>query len=146
MFSYRYPRPALTADCVIFSISDNGPSVLLIRRGNEPFKGCWAFPGGFAEEGETIEQTAARELFEETHLSDVLLHQFHVFSRPGRDPRGWTVSVAFWGILEPDKKSIAVGGDDADAAQWFPIDKLPPLAFDHHEILEKAIKALHRKD
>lgn len=143
MYSYRYPRPALTADCVVFSTCDEGRCVLLIRRGNEPFKGCWAFPGGFAEEGETIEQTAARELQEETHLHDLPLHQFHVFSKPGRDPRGWTVSVAFWTFLDPDSKPEASGGDDAAEARWFPLTYLPPLAFDHAEILAAAVDATH---
>lgn len=142
MFSYRYPRPALTADCVVFSTCDEGCCVLLIRRGNEPFKDCWAFPGGFAEEGETIEQTAARELREETHLYGLPLHQFHTFSKPGRDPRGWTVSVAFWTCLDPTLKTQALGGDDAAEARWFPLADLPELAFDHAEILAAAVDAM----
>lgn len=142
MYSYRYPRPALTADCVVFSTCDEGLCVLLIRRAGEPFKGCWAFPGGFAEEGETIEQTAARELQEETHLCDLSLHQFHTFSKPGRDPRGWTVSVAFWTRIDPTDKAQAAGGDDAAEARWFPLADLPELAFDHAEILAAAIKAI----
>lgn len=133
MYTYEYPRPALTADIVLF---DNTKSqVLLIKRGHEPFKDHWAFPGGFFDMSDTdIEHTAHRELEEETGLRDVKLSLIHVASKEGRDPRGRTVTVIFTGQVDADKV-VPRGGDDAKEAQWFRLDSLPPLAFDHDEIL-----------
>lgn len=137
-YSYDYPRPALTSDCIIWRKIEEETSVLLIRRKREPYKDHWAFPGGFVEEEETLEETAARELYEETGLSGITMEQFHTFSKPGRDPRGWTVSVAFIGSVGP-ASIILQAGDDAGEVQWFPVDKVPELAFDHGEMLKKAI-------
>lgn len=141
-YCYRYPRPALTADCVVFhrQAGSGAPSVLLIRRGREPFAGHWAFPGGFMEMDETIEACAARELREETGLSGLRLSMFGVFSAVGRDPRGRVVSVAFW-TEAPAGLPEATAGDDAAEARWFPLTALPPLAFDHAEILQAATRA-----
>jgi len=140
MYTYKYPRPALTADIVLFD--NEGKKVLLILRGNDPFKGCWAFPGGFFDmEDADIEHTAARELMEETGLSDIPLQMVTVASREGRDPRGRTVSVAFMGQVDPATVSPK-GGDDAREARWFSLEELPPLAFDHSEILAQAIALL----
>lgn len=137
MYTYEYPRPALTADIVLFNLDRN--EVLLIRRGNEPFKDCWAFPGGFFDMTDRdIEHTAARELEEETSLKDIPLQMVTVASREGRDPRGRTVSVIFTATIDP----LTVhpkGGDDAREARWFPLNALPPLAFDHGEVLEKTM-------
>ena len=91
----NYPKPALTADIAIFAGTGKRCRLLLIRRGGHPFLGCWALPGGFADEGETIERTAARELEEETGISGLELRLVGVYSAPGRDPRGWTVSAAY---------------------------------------------------
>jgi len=138
MYSYAYPRPALTADIVLL---DRGRrEVLMIKRGHEPFKDCWAFPGGFFdEEDESIEATARRELKEETDVEEVMLEELCVASKKGRDPRGRTVTVVFAALV--DKEAINPrGGDDAKEARWFPLDELPPLAFDHAEIMQKAIK------
>lgn len=132
-YTYKYPRPALTSDAVVFYNNE----VLLIQRSAEPFKDMWAFPGGFVNEDETVETAASRELEEETGISDVELKQIYTFSNPNRDPRHRTVTVAFIGNL--DNKVEPKAGDDAKNARWFNLNDLPPLAFDHEEILEKAL-------
>ncbi len=132
-YTYKYPRPAVTADCIVIT-REAEPKVLLIERGDEPFKGCWAFPGGFMNMDETTEQCAIRELEEETGLHN----QIGAYSKVDRDPRGRTVTVAYLAIVE---KPIAVTGqDDAAKAQWFPLSDLPELAFDHADIMQDAIK------
>jgi len=137
MYSYAYPRPALTADCVVFSTGcPAGNMVLLVRRGNEPFKGRWALPGGFMDMDETLEQCARRELKEETGIvAPPGLEEVGSFSTVDRDPRGRTVTVAFVAVVPYTE---AHGGDDACDAQWFPLGEIPPLAFDHEAILHKA--------
>lgn len=149
----NYPKPALTADAVLFARQGGGWKLLLIQRGGHPYLGCWALPGGFADEGETIETTAARELQEETGLSGVPMTLVGVYSRPGRDPRGWTVSAAYACRLE-EGTLHAVAGDDAARAQWFDVTRDPEgrlcialpeggrLAFDHEEIIADAAEKL----
>lgn len=134
-FTYEYPRPAVTADCVVIA-KENEPKVLLIQRGNEPFKGQWAFPGGFMNMDETTEQCAVRELEEETVLKVTEIKQIGAYSKVDRDPRGRTVTVAYLVVI--DKAEAVKGGDDAAKAQWFPISGLPKLAFDHEEIMKDA--------
>ena len=136
-YVYKYPRPAVTADCSVFSRYPK-PQVLLIRRGNEPFKGEWAFPGGFLNMDETVQECARRELEEETGLVVQDIHLVGVYSRPGRDPRGHTVTPAFLSIM--DYPLDVCGGDDAAQAQWFPLNQLPVLAFDHGEIISDAMR------
>ena len=136
-FTYDYPRPCVTTDCLVFRKIDSVWSVLLIERGNEPFKGCWALPGGFLEMEEDLDACAARELQEETGLTDIELHQLYAFGAPNRDPRHRTISVAYWGVDNTERQ--AVGSDDAVEARWFALDKLPSLAFDHELILQKAL-------
>ena len=136
-YVYDYPRPAVTADCVIFGFDGRELKVLLIERGVEPFVGMWALPGGFMRMNETIEECARRELAEETGVTRVYLEQFHVFSGTKRDPRGRVVTVAFMALVRPDDYHV-VGGDDAVRAMWFGTEMLPPLAFDHQEIIEFA--------
>ena len=136
-YVYKYPRPAVTADCIVFSRYLK-PQVLLIRRGNEPFKGEWAFPGGFLNMDETVQECARRELEEETGLVVQDIHLVGVYSRPGRDPRGHTVTPAFLSIM--DYPLDVCGGDDAAQAQWFPLNQLPVLAFDHGEIISDAMR------
>ena len=136
-FTYEYPRPAVTADCVVIA-RENEPKVLLIQRGNEPFKGCWAFPGGFMNMDETTEQCAVRELEEETGLKVTEIKQIGAYSKVDRDPRGRTITVAYLAII--DKAEAVKGLDDAAKAQWFPISDLPKLAFDHEEIMADANK------
>ena len=148
----NYPKPALTADICVFARSGEGWKLLLIRRGGHPFLGCWALPGGFADEGETIEQTAARELQEETGLEGLDVRLVGVYSAPGRDPRGWTVSAAYG--VRVEERLNAVAADDAAEAGWFDVRRggdgvaavtLPGggrLAFDHAQIIADAADAL----
>lgn len=135
-YTYKYPRPAVTADCIVIT-REPVPRVLLIERGNPPFKGCWALPGGFMEMDETTEECAVRELEEETGLKVDKIHLVGAYSKLGRDPRGRTVTTAYLAIA--DEATAATGQDDAAKAQWFPIDALPPLAFDHADIMRDAI-------
>ncbi len=141
MPTYTYPRPALTADVVLFREREQGTEVLLIRRARPPFKGQWALPGGFVDEGEPLAQAARRELGEETGITlpVELFQQVAAFGEPGRDPRGWTVSIAFWAEVPPDAKPCAA--DDAAEARWWPVNALPPLAFDHAQIIAAALRA-----
>ena len=129
----------LTADCVVVR---SGSEVLLVRRGGEPFKGCWALPGGFMEMDETIEHCAVRELEEETglHFAEQELRLIGVYSAPGRDPRGRTVTAAYRVELEERsaENGRPVAGDDAAEVRWWPLAALPPLAFDHAEIIAAA--------
>lgn len=140
-FTYDYPRPALTVDTVVFRKNEGNTEVLLIRRKFYPFEGMWALPGGFVDMDETVEEAVVRELEEETGLKDVNLEQLHVFSTIGRDPRGRTVSVTFTGITVMLNSKLYHGDDAADAC-WFPLDKIPQLAFDHIEAVEMARKRL----
>lgn len=126
----------LTADCVVVR---HRAEVLLVRRGNEPYKGCWALPGGFMEMDESIERCAVRELMEETGLAadEKRLRLIGVYSAPGRDPRGRTVTAAYSIDVEDDPQATA--GDDAAEVRWWPVSALPPLAFDHAEIIAAAL-------
>ncbi len=136
-YTYKYPRPAVTADCVVIT-KEAMPRVLLVQRGIEPFKDCWAFPGGFMNMGETTEQCAIRELEEETGLQITELHQIGAYSKVDRDPRGRTITVAYLAIID---EPIAVTGlDDAAKAEWWPVNALPPLAFDHEDIMQDALE------
>lgn len=137
-YTYNYPRPAVTADCVVMTKA-SVPQVLLIERGADPYKGCWAFPGGFMNMDETTEQCAIRELEEETGMKVTDLHQIGAYSKVDRDPRGRTITVAYLVIV--DHPIAVIGQDDAAKAQWFPVDALPPLAFDHQDIMRDAINA-----
>lgn len=131
MYTYQYPRPALTVDAIVISPLK---SVLLIKRGREPFKGKWALPGGFIDMDETLEIACRRELEEETGLRVGELNQFRAYDAIDRDPRQRTISVVFYSFTEED--SIPLAGDDAANAQWFQLDQLPELAFDHQQIIE----------
>lgn len=143
MYAYDYPRPGLTVDAVITCPTgdiQHPKNVLLIKRGGEPYRGHWALPGGYVNHGESPEQAAGRELAEETSLTGVVLTQIGAFGDPGRDPRGWTVTVAFAGtVSEP----VAVAGDDAVEVLWYPVDYIISngaldLAFDHRDIIMAA--------
>lgn len=131
-YTYLHPRPALTVDIALLKAG----RILLIQRGHPPFAGDWALPGGFVDEDEPLETAARRELFEETGLESPELRQLGAFGDPGRDPRGWTVTIAFWTRIQGDMTLHA--GDDASAAGWWPLDDLPPLAFDHADIVRQA--------
>lgn len=138
-YTYEYPRPALTADCIVLGVdaAQSAISVLLIERKHKPFRGCWALPGGFMDMDETIEQCAARELHEETGLTNIELAQLRTYSAVHRDPRGRTLTVAFVGLTRCDAHSPQAA-DDAARVQWFSLKALPPLAFDHAEMLADA--------
>ena len=140
-YHYKYPHPSVTTDCVIFGFDGTRLNVLLIERGNDPYKGCWAFPGGFLNMDESALEGAKRELYEETGLSDAYIHQFHAFSAPDRDPRERVISIAYFALV---RLTDVKAGDDAAKAQWFPLDEIPPLAFDHDKMLREALKALRR--
>jgi 8-oxo-dGTP diphosphatase len=136
-YTYKYPRPAVTADCIVIT-REAEPKVLLIQRGDEPFKGGWAFPGGFMNMDETTEQCAIRELEEETGLRVSKVQQIGAYSKVDRDPRDRTITVAY--LVMVDHPVAVTGQDDAAKAQWFPINNLPPLAFDHEDIMRNAMK------
>ena len=138
-YTYKYPRPAVTADCVVIT-RETAPRVLLIQRGNEPFKGCWAFPGGFMNMDESTEQCAVRELEEETGLRLSSVRQVGTYSKVDRDPRGRTITVAYLALI--DAPVSVQGHDDAARAQWFPLSALPPLAFDHAEIMQDVMRLI----
>jgi 8-oxo-dGTP diphosphatase len=145
-FKYEYERPGLTVDCVIFGLDldEETLRVMLIERDLEPFRGEWAIPGGFVRSSETLIEAATRELAEETGITDVFLEQLFTFGDPGRDPRGWVVSVGYYALVSPDKHQI-VATTDARQAQWFSIDSLPALAFDHAKILKTALDRIRGK-
>lgn len=146
-YTYKYPRPAYTADTVLVADNGNGGlSVLLIKRGGEPFKGAWALPGGFVNEGESSVEAAKRELAEETgvNVPDTgTLALIGIYDAPGRDPRGWTISAAY--AAQVSRIVEAKGGDDAAEARWFPLNDLPELAFDHGRILADVIELLNEE-
>jgi 8-oxo-dGTP diphosphatase len=137
-YTYNYPRPAVTADIIILKKNNNQQFVLLIERKHPPFEGMWALPGGFLEMDETLEEAALRELREETGVTGIELKQFHTFSKVNRDPRHRTITAVFIGFTA-DNISIEAG-DDAANVQWFSTDNLPPLAFDHGEVMEMVKK------
>ncbi len=136
-----YRNPALTVDAVIVHRSSRGDFVLLVLRGRDPFAGSYALPGGFVEYGEDPNDAVGREVAEETGLMNLTFCQLGVFGKPGRDPRGHTVSVVYTSVLAGERPE-ATGGDDAAAARWVSVDELPPLAFDHGEILTAALASL----
>jgi 8-oxo-dGTP diphosphatase len=142
-YTYDYPRPMVSVDVIVFSRGKARQEVLAVRRGKPPFQGMLALPGGFVDMDEDLLDAARRELAEETGLTGVRLHQLAAFGRPGRDPRGRTISIAFVGILENKRK--VQGGDDAAEAIWIPARRPPALAFDHAEILGCALAWLRKR-
>ena len=135
--SHRTSKTFVTVDAVIFK-KGLQTEVLLIKRGREPFKDHWAIPGGFVDENEDLLTAANRELEEETGLKDIKLEQLYTFGAPNRDPRGHMISVAYWGIAPNNTQAVA--NDDAAEAEWFSINHLPLLAFDHSQIIALATK------
>ena len=144
-YTYEYPRPGLTVDCIIFGYQSGQPlQVLLIQRAILPFRGQWALPGGFVDMDEDLEEAARRELEEETGVSGVFMEQLYTFGQPGRDPRGRVVSVAYYALVNLSEYPVRAASDAREAA-WFPIGQLPPLAFDHAGIIGVAIARLRAK-
>jgi len=143
-YTYEWPRPMLTVDAVVYAMVDGRIQLLLIRRGIEPYKGLWAFPGGYLELDEELEAAAARELAEETGLTGVSLEQMHTFGTIGRDPRGRTISVTYLGRVDADRMAVRPG-DDAAEVQWFDAEALPPMAFDHDRIAAIALERIRQR-
>ncbi len=140
-YTYKYPHPAVTTDCVVFGFDGRELKVLLIERGQDPYKGMWAFPGGFLRMDETAEECARRELKEETGLELGKVRELGTFSDITRDPRERVISIAFYSLA---RHSAVKGGDDAAKAKWWAIDDIPHLAFDHDYILRKAMKRIRQ--
>jgi 8-oxo-dGTP diphosphatase len=143
-YTYKHPRAALSVDCVVFGFDEGELKVLLIQRALEPFKGRWALPGGFVKLEETVDEAARRELAEETGLTNVFLEQLYTFSAVDRDPRERVVSVAHFALVKMSDHR-AKAATDASQAEWFPVSKVPKLAFDHGEILATALARLQGK-
>lgn len=141
-YCYKYPHPAVTSDCVIFGFDGVAIKVLLIQRGIEPYKDKWAFPGGFMQIDETVEECAKRELEEETGLKTTSVEQFYTFSDVNRDPRERVITVAHYALVRLEEVK---GGDDARSAQWFAMNEIPSLAFDHDRILRMAVNRLKER-
>jgi 8-oxo-dGTP diphosphatase len=142
--TYQYPRAALTVDCVVFGFGEGGLKVLLIQRALEPFKGRWALPGGFVRVDETLDEAARRELGEEAGLKNIFLEQLYTFGEVGLDSRERVVSVAYYALVKlSDHRAKAA--TDAAEAEWFPMSKVPKLAFDHANILASAMARLKGK-
>ncbi len=144
-YTYEYPRPSVTVDCVIFGLDESSHlKVLLIQRGRAPFKDHWALPGGFIDLNEPLDQAAARELEEETGVKGLFMEQLYTFGEPDRDPRGRVISVAYYALVNLEEHPV-MASDDARSVGWFGIDQLPSLAFDHDRILQVAIERLRGK-
>ena len=145
MHTYKYPRPALTVDCIVFGLdAQQELKVMMIMRDIPPFQGQWAIPGVFVRMDETLEQAALRELQEETGIHDVFLEQLYTFGDLNRDPRDRTVTVTYYALINLVEQQIQAT-TDAREADWFTISDIPPLAFDHNQILETAIARLRSK-
>lgn len=141
-YHYKYPHLSVTTDCVIFGFDGSNLKVLLVQRGIEPYKGRWAFPGGFLRMDESAEEGALRELREETGLQGAYIKQFHTFSDPKRDPRERVITIAYYALV---KLQDVIGGDDAAQARWFALNEVPSLAFDHDQILRRAEQELRKQ-
>ncbi|MCH2021221.1 MAG: NUDIX hydrolase [Saprospiraceae bacterium] len=146
MPTYNKPyKPFVTVDCVVFGLDKSADlRILLIKRAYDPFKNSWALPGGFIKENETLENAARRELEEETGVKDIFIEQLYTFGEIGRDPRGQTISVAYYSLINLEKHP-PIAATDASDAKWFKIEEIPKLAFDHAQIFEMAIKRLNAK-
>ncbi len=143
-FTYEYPHPAVTTDIAVFTLRNERLHLLLIERGGPPFAGSWALPGGFLKEREDLDACARRELREETDLDVPVLFHFANYSHPDRDPRGRTISAAYLALMPLDQVN-PLAGSDAASLQWFSVEALPPLAFDHRRIVDDALAALRTR-
>jgi 8-oxo-dGTP diphosphatase len=143
-YTYEYPRPALTVDCVVFGMDEGDLKVLLIKRGVEPFVGKWALPGGFVRMEESLDDAARRELEEESGVRPSHLEQLYTFGEPGRDPRGRVVTVAYFALVKLSAHQVHAATDAREVA-WFSVWDTPKLAFDHGEVLGTALQRLKGK-
>ena len=143
LYAYQYPRASVTADAVLFAEKEGQMYVLLIQRGSDPYKGYWAFPGGFLEMDETVARCAERELEEETGIVLIGMQLVGIYSDVERDPRGRVITAAYAAMTTMPEATAA---DDAAAAKWWPLNALPKLAFDHKTILKDAKRVMNIKD
>jgi len=143
-YSYRHPHPSVTVDCVVFTVQHNVLKLMLIKRGTEPFKDEWALPGGFVRIDENIESAATRELKEETGIDHIFLEQLYTFGEVDRDPRERVISIAYYALVSSDNQTVAAD-TDAVNAEWFAVEELPALAFDHEHIISTAYARLKGK-
>lgn len=144
-YTYEYPRPSVTVDCIIFGLDESAElKVLLIQRNAAPFVGHWALPGGFVIMDESLEDAARRELKEETGVENVFMEQLYTYGAPDRDPRGRVISVAYYALVNMAEHTLSASTDAQDA-RWFAVDELPTLAFDHQQIFETALNRLRSK-
>lgn len=144
MPKYKYPRPAVSIDCVVFGLTDSELQILLIRRKEAPYRNRWALPGGFVRIDESLDEAAQRELEEETGVNCGFLEQLYTFGTVDRDPRERVITVAYYALLKSDKKRLKAR-TDAIAAKWHSIQELPKLAFDHQNIVDVAYQRLQAK-
>jgi ADP-ribose pyrophosphatase YjhB (NUDIX family) len=144
MYSYEYPHPAVTVDIAVFTKQNKQLKLLLIQRLNEPHQGKWALPGGFVDIDEDLETAARRELKEETDLIITDMQQLYTFGTPDRDPRERVITVVYTAIISPEDMQVQAASD-AEAADWFDINELPELAFDHDEIIRLAFERIKTK-
>lgn len=143
-YCYPYPHPAVTTDVVVFTIRDQRLKLLLVRRAAAPYQGMWALPGGFLDIDEDLEHCAKRELEEETGVTGVYLEQLYTFGQPGRDPRDRVISVTYYALVPSDRIELRAASDAA-AADWFALERLPAMAFDHAQIIALAHRRLVAK-
>lgn len=143
-YCFPHPNPAVTTDIVIFTIREEKLELLLIKRKNEPYQGSWGLPGGFVNPDEDLDTCAKRELKEETGVTGVYLEQLYTFGNPKRDPRERVISVGYYALAPADRITLRAASDAADVG-WFSLNKLPPLAFDHRRIVDKALDRLVSK-
>src|SRR5579863_8788490 len=142
----KYERPSVTVDVVMMSLRQRDLQVLLIKRRSWPYEGMWAIPGGFVNMDESLETAAKRELEEETGVRDIYLEQLYTFGDPGRDPRTRVITVVYYALIDAARLSVPVrAADDAGEAEWFPLYRLPDLAFDHAAIIDYTIQRLRGK-
>ncbi len=144
MYQYEFPHPAVTVDVVIFTVREKKLKLLLVKRAGEPYQGKWALPGGFVRLDEDLDAAARRELKEETGVGGVFLEQLYTFGRVDRDPRERVITVSYYALIPSDKVELRAA-TDAEAVGWFSLDELPPLAFDHEDIVEMAHQRLSAK-
>ncbi len=140
----KYQKPSVTVDLLIFTILDSELRILLVKRASWPYENSWAIPGGFVRMDESLEDAAKRELHEETGVTDLYLEQLYTFGEPDRDPRTRVITVAYIALIDNESRTLRASSD-ASEAQWFPVKKLPTLAFDHSTIVEYGLNRLRSK-
>lgn len=140
----KYERPSVAVDVVMMTLHQKDLQILLVKRRSWPFEGMWAIPGGFVDIDESLEDAAKRELHEETSVQDVYIEQLYTFGNPGRDPRTRVITVVYFALLDAEQLRIKAADDAADVG-WFSVYELPPLAFDHGDILDYTLNRLRGK-